>query len=321
MSRPSRVPVVLDCDTGIDDALALSYLLASPSAELLGVTCVMGNVTTRRGARNTLDLLAVAGHPDVPVHLGAMVSLDGSFSGGAPRVHGDNGLGDAELPTSPRSVAEESAPAFLVRMAHAHPGELVVVAVGPLTNLALALSLDPGIARLVRRVVVMGGAVLVPGNATPAAEANVWHDPEAADRVLTAGMPVTLLPLDATMRQTLDMADHAVLAASPSRTARFLAEALEQYLDFYTEVLGERRCALHDPLAVAVALGEVGLTAVAQTHVRVQTGAGPARGATVADLRTRHRGPVALAGATTEVVLETAPGFADQLVARLVTLP
>lgn len=155
-------------------------------------------------------------------------------------------------------------------MAHEQAGELVVVAVGPLTNLALALTLDPGITGLVRRVVVMCGAVLAPGNATPVGEANIWHDPEAAGRVLTAGLPVPLVPLDVTMRQTMTRDHQATLASSQSRTARALAAMLDCYLDFYRGVFVEPRCALHDSLAVAIALGDVPVTAAAVTHVRVQ---------------------------------------------------
>ncbi len=151
-------PVYFDCDTGIDDALALVYLMASPEITLAGIGTVSGNIDARRAALNTLDLLALGGRDDVPVAVGAMDPLTHSFDGGVPHIHGHNGVGDVELPHTDRRPEAESAADMLVRLAHQHPGELDVIAIGPLTNLAIALKQDPSIAELVREVIIMGGA-------------------------------------------------------------------------------------------------------------------------------------------------------------------
>ncbi|MEZ5089348.1 MAG: nucleoside hydrolase [Micropruina sp.] len=179
-------PVYFDCDTGIDDALALVYLMASPEITLAGIGTVSGNIDAERAATNTLDLLALGGMDDVPVAIGAMNPLATTFSGGVPHIHGHNGIGDVELPHTGRAPEAESAAEMLVRLARQYPGELDVIAIGPLTNLALALELDPGIAQLVREVTIMGGAALVPGNLSPVGEANIWNDPEAAQAVVAA---------------------------------------------------------------------------------------------------------------------------------------
>lgn len=166
-------PIYFDCDTGIDDALALCYLMASPEIELAGIGTVCGNIGADQGARNTLDLLALGGRSDVPVAVGARNPLTGQFSGGVPHIHGANGVGNVTLPRGEREPEEESAADMLIRLSHQYPGELEVVAVGPLTNLALALSLDPTITERVRTVTIMGGAALVsslarvPGTVSP----------------------------------------------------------------------------------------------------------------------------------------------------------
>lgn len=321
MPTAAAVPVVLDCDTGIDDALAIVHLLTHPGADLVGVTTVTGNVGAAQAARNSLGLLALAGHDDVPVFVGAPASLDGSFVGGASRVHGEDGVGGAALPEPSRAPEDEHAVEFLLRAARERPGELVVVATGPLTNVALAVALDPSFATNVRQVVVMGGAVLAPGNATPAAEANIWHDPEAADRVFAAGLPITLVPLDATMRQTFSLADQEALRGG-GRVAAFLADALDQYFEFYRAVFGDAGLvALHDPLAAAIALDDATVVSEAVTTVRVETGVGPARGSTIADMRTFRRGDVRVPGATTRVVLDTRNDLARRLVEAAHLLP
>jgi purine nucleosidase len=312
---------IIDCDTGIDDALALGYAIASEPERLIGVTTVYGNVSVAQATRNTLDLLAILNSSSIPVHAGAATSLDGTFAGSSHSVHGSNGLGDAVLPPSSVAAADEAAPSYLCRMAHRHPGRLVVVTLGPLTNLALALSLDPTIAELIADVVVMGGAARHSGNATPAAEANFWHDPEAADRVLASGLPVQPVPLDATMRQRFTRPHQARLAAAPGVVPRFLAASLDRYFEFYEGVFGRSECALHDPLAVALALGDEAPLEEAATTLQVELGRGPARGTLVADLRPAYKGPVALEGALNRIVLETPADFASRLLAKLQTLP
>ncbi|WP_147102810.1 nucleoside hydrolase [Nesterenkonia populi] len=313
---------ILDCDTGVDDAMAIGLLLAEAPQTFVGATAVFGNVDVRRAALNTRSLLELAGRADIPVHLGAASSLDGAFWGSGHRVHGENGVGGVQLPNPTGTAGDgEPAPSYLVRTVRENPGRVVIIAVGPLTNLAIALSMDPGIAELVAEIVIMGGAVRHPGNATPAAEANVWHDPEAADRVLRSGARVRLVPMDATMQQRMTGDEQTELAGSSSRFAQAVAQASEHYLDFYTNVFPGRQCALHDPLVAALALDSALVTSEVTTSIEVQLAPGPARGQTVADLRGLYKGPVHREGHTTSVVLETEAGFSRRLVEALTCLP
>jgi purine nucleosidase len=250
-------PFLLDCDTGIDDALALALLLGHPGVELIGVGTVSGNTAAGQAARNTLDLLALAGRDDVPVAVGAHDPLGGRYSGGAARVHGDNGIGGIALPRAPRAPSPGTAADLLIEAARRHPGELRVVVTGPMTNVALALRREPGLAALVRDVTVMGGAVRVPGNITGHAEANIANDPAAAAEVLGAAWPVTLVPLDVTMRHRFGEPDRAALAAHGTALTAALAAMLVAYLDHYETRLGERRVPLHDPLAAGIATGDL----------------------------------------------------------------
>ncbi len=188
---------------------------------------------------------------DIPVAVG-----EGTFRGGAEEVHGDNGIGGAELPPGgrpdPRTAVE-----LLTDLALAHAGQLHVLATGPCTNLARALRATPELAARVASVTVMGGAVRVPGNVTPAAEANIGDDPVAAAEVLAAPWPVTLVPLDVTMRHTWTEADRQALAAGGKPLHRALAAMLPLYFESYEPRLGERVVPLHDPLAAAIAVGLV----------------------------------------------------------------
>lgn len=322
-------PVYLDCDTGIDDALALGHLLASPNADLVGVGTVHGNIDAAGAAENTLRLLNLAGRSGdnaVPVAVGAGKPLVGEFSGGAVAVHGDDGIGGvrASLPeadAAPDTEDTEDSVDLLVRLSHEYAGELQILAIGPLTNLAHALVRDPTLVDRIAGVTVMGGAALVPGNARPAAEANIWHDPEAAQATVAASWPVTLVPLDTTMEHTLDETYRRRLAEATSPYARACGEMLDVYLNFYeTVVLGRRAAALHDPLAAAIMLGEVALLDAPRVHVEVDCTDGPSRGSTVCDLRSQRKAPGDVPGATVRVVLETAPGYVDLLTELLESL-
>lgn len=189
-------PVYFDCDTGVDDSMALAYLLASPEVEIVGIGGVHGNVSAAQGVDNTLRLLELAGRSDIPVALGESNPLVGEFAGGAPHVHGANGIGEIEIPEASAHEVEEDAAAMLLRLSHEYEGHLEIIAVGPLSNLGRALERDPELPVRIARLTAMGGAALVPGNITPLAEANIAHDPEAANAVLTASWPITLVPLD-----------------------------------------------------------------------------------------------------------------------------
>lgn len=312
-------PLYFDCDTGIDDALALVYLMASPEITLAGIGSVSGNIDARTGARNTLDLLAMGGLDDVPVAVGAMNPLAGQFSGGVPHIHGRNGVGNVELPHTDQQPVAESAADLLVRLADAHPGELDVIAVGPLTNLALALAQDPSVAEKVHAVYAMGGAALVPGNLSPVAEANIWNDPEAAQAVTAAPWPVVLVPLDVTLESVFEEEDRLALASSESPLNRALADILDLYFGFYVAEYGRRCCALHDPLAAAIGVGQVTATRAPSVPVVVDDTDGPGRGQTICDLRGQRNGPKDVEGSHVRVVLgidqPLAPLLRDRLLA------
>ncbi|MFC7878928.1 nucleoside hydrolase [Isoptericola sp. NPDC057391] len=319
-SPVSPAPLYLDCDTGVDDSLALAYLLASPEIDLVGVGSVHGNVDAPQAAANTLDLLALGGAAGVPVAVGAHDPLRGVYRGGAPGVHGRNGVGDVVLPASGDAPVAESAVELLLRLSHEHAGRLRVVAVGPLTNLALALRADPTLPERVLDVTVMGGAALHPGNVSPVAEANVACDPEAAAEALAADWDVTLVPLDVTMANLFEESDRKELLEAGTALAPRLGEVLDLYFGFHVATFGRRCSALHDPLAAAIAVGGVMPTVAPRVPVVVDATDGPGRGQTVCDLRGRYAGYPDVLGARTRVVLATDDPLAPHLLERLLTL-
>lgn len=312
-------PFLLDCDTGVDDALALLHLLSDPQVDLVGISTVSGNTSARQAAENTLRLLALVGRTDVPVAVGEHDFLRTGFGGGVEHVHGANGIGGVDLPPSPVAAVVETGPELIVRMAHAHAGRLHLVPIGPLTNLAKALELDPALPSLVASVTIMGGAALAPGNITAVAEANIWHDPEAAQAVLTAGWPVTIVGLDVTMGERLEEEDRARLLAAPDAVAPAIGAILGVYFDFYRGPLGRASCALHDPLAAAIATGEITPTVAPLVRVSVDTTDGPGRGQTICDLRGLHSGFPPQSRANARVVLATDRPYAPLLMARLLS--
>lgn len=309
-------PLLVDCDTGIDDALALLYLLGDPDVDLRAVTSVFGNTSVDIAAANTVRVLELAGRPDIPVAIGATSSQRGTARF-APHVHGTDGLGNTGLPAPAGAAVATPAAELIVRLAREHPGRLHLLAIGPLTNLATALRLDPALPELVSHVTIMGGAIHHPGNVTPAAEANIANDPEAARIVLRAGWDVTLVPLDVTMTEQLTEKHRRLLMACGTPASRFAAGILAHYLDVYQrDVFGERAAACHDPLAAAIAVGDVSPVLAPAVAVDVDTGDGPGRGLTVADTRGQYRGFPAQ-DARVRVVLRTDGTFPDRLVDRL----
>ncbi|WP_026127024.1 nucleoside hydrolase [Nocardiopsis xinjiangensis] len=276
--------VFVDCDPGIDDAVAIAYLAARPEVEIAGVGAVFGNNTVEVTADNALRLLELYGRPDVPVAVGASRPLV-QEPRLAPHVHGANGLGDVELPEPARKTVVESAPELLVRLARENPGELDVLAVGPLTNLAVASGLEPKLPQLVRKLVVMGGAVGVPGNVGPHAEANIVNDPESAESVLGAGFDLDLVALDVTMETVASPEWLAELAETPGEKARLTSAFLDFYAGFYNGIFGAHQCAMHDPLAAAVLADPLLVTGAFEAPLRVETTGTLTRGMTVADRR------------------------------------
>ncbi|GAA2634421.1 nucleoside hydrolase [Actinomadura fulvescens] len=278
--------ILFDCDTGIDDAMTLLYLASlvkAGDAELVAVGTVHGNIDPRSGALNTLRVLELAGVDGVPVAIGAPRPMAQGVHY-ALDFHGADGLGDTGMP-APRGVpTAEAAPAQIVRLARENPGELTLLATGPLTNLATALLLDPELPSLLREVVIMGGAFDHPGNITTHAEANIWHDPEAAELVFAAGWPVVLVPLDATHPTAVEGPWLDRLAAHDSEPARFATRILEFYIASYTPILKRRGCVVHDALA-AMLIAEPDLGTYVERPVRVELRGELTRGATIWDAR------------------------------------
>ncbi len=284
------VPLILDVDTGVDDALALLYAVASPEADLIAATCVMGNVSVEQATENTLAVLEAAGRPDVEVARGAARPLARDHVP-FPVVHGERGLGRAAPPPPTGTPSQRSATEVIVRSARQRPGEILLVATGPLTNVALALREEPALPQLLGGFALMGGAFARGGNVTPAAEANVWVDPAAAAEVFAAfsGLDESRLPvcvgLDITERAVLRPQElkEIVAPASGSALGALIDGAVGFYIDFYAAVVGEEGCRLHDPLALAVAI-DPSLATLRTTRVEVETEGRWTMGQTVADL-------------------------------------
>ncbi|MCX4551327.1 nucleoside hydrolase [Streptomyces sp. NBC_01387] len=313
-------PLYFDCDTGIDDSMALAYLLASPEIELVGVGTVSGNVDSAQAARNTLALIQLAGRDDIPVAVGAADPQAGTYNGAVPHIHGHNGIGDITVPDSTRPAVPRHAADLIIHLARVHQGKLRLLTTGPLTNIAEALRREPELPSLVKDITIMGGAAHQSGNVSPVTEANIGNDPEAAAEVLAAPWDITLVPLDVTLAHTLEEADRQLLLDSGRPLPTALGEMLDLYFEFHRDTYGRRCCALHDPLAAAIAVGGVVPTLAPVVDVVVDDTRGPGRGQTICDLRGQFRDYPPQPGAHCRVVLETGPDTAAHLVRRLLTL-
>jgi inosine-uridine nucleoside N-ribohydrolase len=244
--------IILDTDPGIDDALALFLALASPEVQLEAVTTVSGNVNVAFTTYNALTLLELAGRTDIPVARGCDRPLIRQpFN--AAFVHGDNGLGGLQLPEPRIQPLAKHAIDIIIERVMAAPKEITLVAIGPLTNIALALRQEPRIVEHVQEVVIMGGALLVPGNDTPAAEFNIYVDPQAAHIVLHAGWPIRLVSLDVTTRTLMQREQIQTLARSESPVIRAIKQMLDYSFDVYGPAYGISGFQMHDPLCLAAA--------------------------------------------------------------------
>ena len=301
--------VLIDCDPGHDDAIALLLALASPELEVLGITTVAGNQTLDKTTVNALKILEFAGRTEIPVAAGAPRPLVREPYVAA-YVHGETGMDGPDLPDPQTEPVDQHAVDFLAE--RIEPG-VVLIPTGPLTNIGLLLAHYPEVAERIARIVLMGGAI-AEGNVTPAAEFNIWADPEAAARVFTSGIDVTMVGLDVTHKALIRPADTERLAAT-GRTGQLVADLFGFYQQFHSEQYGWDGSPVHDAVAVAHAIRDDLLT-IADRGVVVDTGGELSRGRTYVDLWGRAQWEP---NAHVSVDID-AQGFIDFLVERLASL-
>jgi inosine-uridine nucleoside N-ribohydrolase len=305
--------IIIDTDPGIDDAMAIFFALQSPELDVVGLTTVFGNAHVDLTTLNALRLLEIAGRADIPVAAGAANPIAVTFPGPSPEVHGHDGQGNVDLPPPTAQPVKETAAEFLVEQIMAHPGEITLVPVAPLTNLGLALRLEPRIAQNVKEVVMMGGAAFVPGNITPAAEANTWNDADAADLVFAAQWPITMIGLDVTHRVMMSRARALSYGEIDTPMAQHVRRILPLYLDFYSKGRKIDGMYVHDSTAISYLLTPELFTTV-EYPIMVDTSMGISRGKTwpvtgwatrAANWRSEGRRPVRICiDAQAELLLE-----------------
>ncbi|MCA9899024.1 MAG: nucleoside hydrolase [Ardenticatenaceae bacterium] len=265
---PKRI--LIDTDPGVDDSMAILFAFCSPEVKVEGLTAVFGNSGSENTTRNALRLVELAGHPEVPVARGAEAPLLREFKGFGWRVHGHNGLGEVDFPLPKGQPDPRRAAQFIVDTIMANPGEITLVALGPLTNVALAVSLEPKIAKNVKEVVLMGGAANAMGNASGVAEANIRNDPEAAKIVFNAPWQVTMVGLDVTRKTVMTPAYVAELGKAGNRFTDFITKILPHYMGFYKEASGLDGLYVHDSSALAYVIDPT-LFKTKLVHVEVET--------------------------------------------------
>lgn len=244
--------IIIDTDPGVDDTIAICMALRSPEVSVIGLTSVFGNVPGEVAARNALRLVELEGHADIPVARGSDVPMVFPLDRLGTWVHGEDGMGNTNPPLPKGRVISKTAAEFIVETVRENPHEVTLVPIGPLTNLGLALRLDPGIAELVQEVVIMGGAVANPGNMTPVAEANIYHDPHAADIVMAAGWPVVLVGLDVTHKTITPWEFWQEVFKADNPSVRLIERILPCYRKFFKEAHGlDGSMYTHDPSALA----------------------------------------------------------------------
>jgi len=287
-AKPRRV--IFDTDPGVDDAMALFLLLRSPELTLDAVTSIYGNVDVEQTTRNALILLDVAGRPDIPVAAGVGSPLMRPPRLSGVVVHGDNGLGGAELPAPSRGVVSQRAAELIVERVMASPGEITIIAVGPLTNIALATCLEPKIVQNVHELIIMGGAVTVPGNVTPLAEANFHNDAESAAIVFSAGYRMALIGLDVTLKALITPAQIETLRERGGPMGEFTHAISSHYGQHYIRRTGLPGFPMHDSAAILYAI-DPGYFTVENWYLEVETHSPRAYGMVMADRRGRWGQP------------------------------
>ncbi len=311
---PERI--IIDTDPGVDDSMAILLALASPEVQVEGLTIVFGNSdNVGMLARNACLVLELAQRPEIPVAVGAANPLVRPYHGRGASVHGANGLGDVPAPEPAKQPLDQPAAQFIVEQCRANPGQITLVTIGPLTNIALALRLEPELPRLARRLVMMGGAVTVPGNVNPVAEANIHNDPEAARLVFNAGWPITMAGLDVTTRVRMDDPYLESLRDLGNRAGRFIYDITRFYIRAYRE-RGHPDMAVHDSSAL-MSIIRPGLFQSKPVTVDVETVGELTRGQTIGDWRGQYGRPP-----QTELLLDVdAEAFRAFYRERIATLP
>ena len=278
--------MILDLDTGVDDALAIAYALADPEVDLIGIVSSYGNNLLDVCAENSLKLLELLGHTDIPVFKGLPHSCTTEHFDVmqvSKDIHGDNGIGDVELPAPSRALEEQSGVDFYIEAAHKYGKDLIIIPTGPMTNLAAALKKDPEIADLIGNVTFMGGALTVEGNVTPVAEANINQDPKAADEVMKSNLPLTMVGLDVTLRTLLTKNETKQWRELGTASGKAFADITDFYIDAYYNLdIDKRGCALHDPLAVGVGI-DPSFVSTISLFMKVVYQEGPYYGRTIGD--------------------------------------
>lgn len=278
--------MILDLDTGVDDALAIAYALADPEVDLIGIVSSYGNNLLDVCAENSLKLLELLGHTDIPVFKGLPHSCTTDHFDVmqvSKDIHGDNGIGDVELPAPSRALEEQSGVDFYIEAAHKYGKDLIIIPTGPMTNLAAALKKDPDIANLIGNVTFMGGALTVEGNVTPVAEANINQDPKAADEVMKSNLPLTMVGLDVTLRTLLTKNETKQWRELGTASGKAFADITDFYIDAYYNLdIDKRGCALHDPLAVGVGINPSFVSTIS-LFMKVVYQEGPYYGRTIGD--------------------------------------
>lgn len=263
--------IIIDTDPGVDDSMAIFFALASPELDVVGLTTIFGNVHTRLATKNALRLLEIADRTDIPVAHGADNALTQPYEGPVPFVHGDDGQGNLDLPNPTTQAVDVNAAQFIIDQLRDNPGKITLVPVGPLTNIALALRMEPRITKWVDEVVLMGGNAIVPGNASPAGEANIRNDPEAADLVFGADWKVTMVGLDVTLKVIMSPEHLAEYATHNNPLSKHITKIVPFYQNFFEKSYpGSRGIFVHDSSAIAYIL-DPSLFTTEQWPIRVGT--------------------------------------------------
>ena len=273
--------ILFDTDPGIDDSCAILLALASPELSLEGLSVVHGNCSLEQATTNALSILELANASHIPVARGCELPLV-QPSLLAPETHGDIGLGYAKLPEPQRKPVIQHGSDFLIETILASPGEITLVAIAPLTNVALAIRKEPHIVEALKELIIMGGAIRHEGNTTALAEFNTYVDPHAAQIVYHAGIPTTLIPLDVTYQCILTPGDVSRLQKIDSPITKFVAEATRFYMEFHDEYQQIEGCVINDPLALALTFAPE-LCTYQELPVEVDLSGGISMGKTVAD--------------------------------------